>query len=56
MSLSFQEMEANIKAAQMLMNAADSPEKAEPLSLVAIARSLTVIAECVYRRELREGQ
>lgn len=55
MSMSFQQMDSSIHAAKVALDAADKPEKVEPLALTAIAHSLLVIAECAYRQELREG-
>lgn len=55
MSMSFQEMENYLTGAKRALDAADRPEKVEPLALTAIAHSLLVIAECAYRQELRSS-
>lgn len=55
MSLSFQQMEQHILGAKRALDAAKDPDAAPILAPVATAHALLVIAECAYRRELREG-
>lgn len=55
MSMSYREMEIHLdeakRAAKNITSAATSADFAK----VATANALLVIAECLYRRELREG-
>ena len=53
--MNYRDMEDSIHGAKVALDAADSPEKVVPLTLTAIAHSLIVLAECAYRREIREG-
>jgi hypothetical protein len=56
MSLSFQQMESHILGAKQALDAATDVDKARSLGSIAQGHALLVIAECMYRRELREGQ
>lgn len=55
MSLSFQQIDQHINGAKEALDAAVHPETAIHLAQVAQAHALLVIAECMYRRELREN-
>lgn len=55
MSLTFQQMEKSIDGAKAALDASTDPDKAMALAPVAQAHSLLVIAECMFRRESREG-
>lgn len=54
--MNLQEMENHIAEAKLAMDASRAPESAVVLAPVATAHSLLVLAECAYRREMREGQ
>lgn len=55
MSLTYQQMESSIAGAKAALDAATDPDKATTLAPVAQAHALLVIAECMFRREIREG-
>ncbi len=53
--MNFQQMENHLAEAKQALDAAGDPEGAPILASVATAHALLVLAECAYRRELREG-
>ena len=53
--MKFEEMEHHLAESKQALDAAREPDYAKVLAPVAQAHALLVIAECMYRREMRES-